>query len=567
MVSIEFDSDILKDDFFSKAKSQKYEVKEGLMDEFFGDVKEQVSTNIIQNFGIGPLLEKIAPATGFQDGGNVDTIRNVENGMELKSKAARERFEKQKNYKYSEYHDKNPNYAKTRKQQQSELRKGKAIDQATGKPFRKNQKGNLDHVVSAKEISQDASIALANIDAPEIANRDYNLKFSNEGYNKSKGEKSVSEYIAGNKQRKANDKERFRKLDKNDPSYENKVNNIQGRSDVSEERISESDRQSRQNMEKEKNKKYYNGNEFKKNVAKTSLIQGGTMALKQVSGLVVYEFTPIFFGEMKTYLKNWKELQGRRFAEFKKMILRIKEKFLQSFNKIKGKLLGAASSGFASGVFANICTVVTNIFKKTSSNIARLINDGIGGVISGIKMLTTNPQHLNKSELIKAVIKTITVALAASVGVIASEAISAFLVTHGIHQTIADLLASTISAIMTGIVSALLIYAVDNFDQILKKVANLMDDIKFGLLVSKREIEQHYQELISKVDNAYKTILSSIEEEYARIGRLADLAHDMNQLASGQLSSSVDYARISGVQEKKILHNNAEVSNYFLGGK
>ena len=74
-------------------------------------------------------------------------------------------------------------------------------DEYTGKYFTQNDSANLDHVVSRKEIYENPRRKQAGISTEDLANKDENLKPTNESLNKSKGAKSVAEYIEGREQR------------------------------------------------------------------------------------------------------------------------------------------------------------------------------------------------------------------------------------------------------------------------------------------------------------------------------------------------------------------------------
>lgn len=563
MTDLELENDTLKKDFFSTANLDEYKVGPELMTEFFNGMKDQVLSNIIQNFGIGRLLEATTPTAGFQDGGNVDTIHNVENGMALKSKAAQERYEKQKEYVYKDYHDKNEDFMVTRNKRVQELRNGTAIDQATGKRFHKNQAANLDHTISGKEISQDASLALSGIKGADIANRETNLQYINEGVNKSKQEKSNAEYLAGNKQRVADSKKNISSLSKSDAKYEKKLNNNLGRIEADEQRLTEKDKVARAAYEKEKNKTYYHGTEFKVNLGKTSIIQGGSMALKQAAGLIVYDFSKAILTEFRSYLTNWNNNKGKRIAEFNEMILRIKNNLAGAVADIESKLIGTVGTGFASGVLANVCTVITNSYKRTSKNLARIINDGIGGIGAGMRLLATNPQHLERKQLIKAVIETISVAVTVSVGVIATDMGVKYLVAHGIPSNIADVTMSTITAIMTGIVAGLLICTIDNMGKIVSQVKAQFNTLMVGITVSPQSIEASYQQAVAKVETLYQELLTDIYQRYAETGRLQALAYDMDLPTADQFVASANLAEHVGVDQQKILRNRSEITNYF----
>ena len=62
---------------------------------------------------------------------------------------------------------------------------GNLIDEYTGKNISQNDKVNLDHVVSRKELYENARRQQAGINMEDLANKDKNLKVTNESLNKS----------------------------------------------------------------------------------------------------------------------------------------------------------------------------------------------------------------------------------------------------------------------------------------------------------------------------------------------------------------------------------------------
>lgn len=57
-----------------------------------------------------------------------------------------------------------------------------------------NEQRSLDHVISAKEIHDDAEEVLAELNGIELANKDSNLQTTSETINKSKKQTSIQDY-------------------------------------------------------------------------------------------------------------------------------------------------------------------------------------------------------------------------------------------------------------------------------------------------------------------------------------------------------------------------------------
>ena len=94
-----------------------------------------------------------------------------------------------------------PKYKEANKAMKEQQQSGNLKDAYTGKNINQNDSANLDHVVSRKELYENARRKQAGINTEDLANKDENLKPTNESLNKSKGAKSINEYISGREQR------------------------------------------------------------------------------------------------------------------------------------------------------------------------------------------------------------------------------------------------------------------------------------------------------------------------------------------------------------------------------
>ena len=86
-------------------------------------------------------------------------------------------------------------YKDANKAMKEQQKAGNLKDEYTGKDIKQNDKANLDHVVSRKELYENKRRKQANISTEDLANKDENLKPTNESLNKSKKEKSVEKYL------------------------------------------------------------------------------------------------------------------------------------------------------------------------------------------------------------------------------------------------------------------------------------------------------------------------------------------------------------------------------------
>lgn len=90
-------------------------------------------------------------------------------------------------------------YIKANANMKEKHNNGELVDTYTGKLMDANDKPNLDHVVSRKELYDNVRRKQANINTQDLSNKKENLAPTNESLNKSKKEKSINQYIEGKK--------------------------------------------------------------------------------------------------------------------------------------------------------------------------------------------------------------------------------------------------------------------------------------------------------------------------------------------------------------------------------
>lgn len=99
--------------------------------------------------------------------------------------------------------------------------------------------------------------------------------------------------------------------------------------------------------------------------------------------------------------------------------------------------------------------------------------------------------------------------------------------------------------------------------------ANLVWGLAKGKLGSNEEelkakLNTYTDSLLVKIDQAYQDIIEKIEKQYIRFDSLIEAAFDLHANAATLAAASVLLAREVGVDEKKILKNDADLDAYFL---
>ena len=184
-------------------------VKERL-DALLAECKRTTIDAIIGPFGLSYAL------FADKDGGYVDTVHNVREGVWVDDEAKR-RYDGREEYDSGKYHadqryrDRNAETSRRRKA-------GETIaDGYSDRPIKPDENKDLDHVISAKETHEDPALVLADLDSPEdkleLANDESNFQDTNRHINRGKGELSMDEYIEARKKKISNIEDTISKLE------------------------------------------------------------------------------------------------------------------------------------------------------------------------------------------------------------------------------------------------------------------------------------------------------------------------------------------------------------------
>lgn len=125
------------------------------------ELHQTMVKSLVTSFGLDFLL------LNDRKGGDVDTIHNVRNGI-YATEAERQRYEGRGDYDSHHYHS-HENYIATNRKGKRAHQAGTLTDAYTGEVFASDDKKNLDHIISAKEIHDDPGRILAERDGAELA--------------------------------------------------------------------------------------------------------------------------------------------------------------------------------------------------------------------------------------------------------------------------------------------------------------------------------------------------------------------------------------------------------------
>lgn len=538
------------DDFYEKLNTNEaFQIDDDQMDNFWKVIIGQVMFETENRFALGDILENLKSNTSVgydydQVGGGVSTLHNAKKNIFV-DEDHRERYQKKFDRKNYEGRKDYPSGDNTLHQQRKEIfQKNKSIyDEYTGRKLTKDGRSHLDHIVSAKEIhdNSEARLFMTDDQRNDMAVSSKNMALIEGRMNQSKGAKDLKEWQHEVRKDGQTNQEHF---------------------DMDEDKVNSKYKIARHNEKVTIQKNKFS--EWKKD----GLSRGKDQAKRQVVGIIMYYAEEICVDEIGILVKSWSKFNciSDRIQYLKQMGINIKNRILEKIHNIKeiiGALISGAIDGFVKGIVGTIVTTIVNMFATTIGKIGKILQEGTSTLINAFKLLVKNPEGLNKKELVKQVVKMLNIALSATVGMVIEEVIK-----KGIETTVlapfADAISVVIGILVTGCLSGLLIYLIDNFGKIIQSFKSAWDDIKYGITMSKDEIIKTYKLALLKIDDAYQDVLNDIIEYYDKVDRLADLAHDIGQLASTQIKASINYAIISEVPENKILHSREEEDRFFL---
>lgn len=392
--------------------------------------RQEVLRQIIGPFGLTPAM------FDDKDGGNVTTTHNFEKGV-VATASDQERYEAY------EYNLNNPIdrtlYDKDLPEKRKELLQGDdpIISAYTGKELPRDGRMHLDHVRSAKSMETDAraNLVMTKEERAATANAPENLVPAESDINQSMQDKDKLEW--------ANSE---RKKDKGKTNAES--------FGVDAERLSETKRKADAHVDKEllKAQVKKQGQELLETGAKDA----SKNAMRQALGVLLHEFVNGSFVEIKTLLKersSEENLIDRLVASLKRVMDRVIKKSKAA--------LDAAIQGGVQGFISNLLTFLINNLITTSKKIVTIIRESMQSLWKAIKLMVNPPEGMSALEITREVTKIVAAVVTTGLGMLLEESVKGFIMTIPVLAPIADVLATALTAIMTGIAGALIVYGID----------------------------------------------------------------------------------------------------------
>lgn len=486
---------------FAESKPfRESDLRQVRLNELMESCQQEILRQIIGPFGLTPAM--------FDDkgGGNVTTQHNADQGIFAKES---EKFDRDKDYDYSS--------AKSKKKRESvkngSMNSQEFTDAYTGKsePTKRiNQNGKLvmnaelDHLVPLKEIHHQGGWMKGKSGRDELSSTPENLHYTTFETNRGEGgkhAKSPDEYLSSDN---GFDESRIK------PMVDQARKAIEAEMPTTKDRIK------------------YHGKE----IAKEGVKDAGKNALRQAFGILLHEFVNGSFVEIKIVLRerNQENLIDRVVESLKRVMQRVVAKLKDA--------LDAAISGGVQGFVSNFLTFLINNFITTAKKVVTLIRESMKSLWEAIKLMVNPPQGMPAMEVARQVTKIISAAVTTALGLLLEESVKGFIMASPLAP-LAGILAPALTAIITGIAGALLIYGIDRaFDWLSATGTEMLQAMENTLQATGENIERMAQWLDLQFQNSHH--YAAINLGYSLIETTLDEAGESQHLTMHVQRKSID---------------------------
>lgn len=414
------------------------EPEEDIKDSIFKQYEKIIIESLITSFGLDFLVKD-------QYGGDVDTIHNVrqigkDENMTYKNTRNQLNYEEKEKYNSAEYH-KDKRYIEKNRQIKRDKESEDLYDIYTSEKIGINEKSDLDHTISAKEIHEDRGRLLSGLKGTDLANSDENLNVTNPHTNRTKKADSMDKFLDKygneyNEEQKAN----MKKIDVNARNlYEIKLA-----------------------------KAYYTSPKFAKDVTLAAGNVGRKMGLRQALGFVFAEMWFAVKGEFEKVDENFGmgKLCKSIGNGIKRGFINAKIKYKELFEKFK--------EGAIAGALSSLSTTLSNIFFTTTKNISKVIRQSYASLVQAAKVLFINPEKLIFGERIRAIAKILSTGASVVAGSFVVEALSKTPIVA--IPVIGEVIQTFCGGLVTGILSCSLLYFFDR-SKIMNKLVSFFNKL------------------------------------------------------------------------------------------
>ncbi|MCO8055715.1 MULTISPECIES: DNA repair protein [Acinetobacter] len=528
------------------------------------EINQVVTKSLVTTFGLDFLL--------FEDkkGGDVDTIQNVRQDI-WATEAEKIKYENREKYDSAAYHQHHNYIQKGRNDKQAQENGTLKDKYRKDKNLSKGQNRDLDHIISAHEIHNDAGRMLAGLDGVELANQDSNLSSTASSINRTKKQHSVDKFL-NNLPETINNREielsklnqKLHGMPQSTPQERHEFQQVQDKirkkqqsldelKQVDSESMKKVDEKARAETEKQINS-YYQSTKFFKASLTSAGIAGLKMGLRETLGLILAEIWFEIKAVIPSICVKYKTVEFRIknfLDDLKDTVLNIIERVKQRFKDVVSSFRDATISG----VFASLSTTVLNIFLTTTKFWGKIIRETWLNLIKVMKMAFFNPENLSTGELTKATFKILSASIGIIVGMLMHEGLAALN-----SMPLGNLVVDFASALTSGIVILALNYFIEQ-SEIMQKFWSYLDQVK----TKYEKILDNFREINKELD---QYILQLTQLEFGlNIDEISVFTEQLNS-ANSELERNIVLKKEIEKQEIKLpfeMGNSESTRSWLLG--
>lgn len=435
-------------------------------------------------------------------------------GLDMTNETLIQKYDREHPEQYKDIADsvmRDKRYKDANKTMKEQQQAGNLKDEYTGKNLRPNEKANLDHVVARKELFVNQRRKQANLDVAGLANKEENLKPTNESLNKSKGAKRNKDYLDARETREKSlieqNKRANKKVDESNMSDVEKRLQKEKNDKRLNDKLAADDKLMRQ-ADKEARKAI--NKDIRVNAAKEVGKKAGKDALKTMAISALFSLLKEIMNGLIRFLKEKSKSFNGFLSEMKESIKAFISKILSFVQTGVSTLIGT--------IVSEIFGPIVSLFKKLAS----LIKQGVSSVMDAVNYLR-DKKNKDKPFSVKVahVGKIITVGIAGGSALALGEVFEKFLLTVPGMQiqlpllgTLANMIGLFLSSLVAGLVGAIVLNLIDKF--IAKKLKEEKDR---QIIDKKNEIMnlQHVQLYLAEnhVEASRENVMSGILENHA----------------------------------------------------
>ena len=457
------------------------------------EISQVVTKSLVTTFGLDFLL--------FEDkkGGDVDTINNVRQGI-WATEAEKKKYENREKYDSTAYHQHHNYIQKGRNDKQAQENGALKDNYRKDKNLSKGQNRDLDHVISAHEIHNDAGRMLAELDGVALANQDSNLSSTTSSINRTKKQHSVDKFLDNLPETINNREIELSKLNQalegmpqSTPQERHELQQVQDKirkkqqsldelKQVDSESMKKVDQKARAETEKQINS-YYQSTKFFQASLTSAGIAGLKMGLRETLGLILAEIWFEIKAVIPSIYVKYKTIEFR----VKNFLDDLKDTVLNIIERVKHRFKDVVSSfrdATITGIFASLSTTVLNIFLTTTKLWGKIIRESWLNLIKIMKMAFFNPENLSTGELTKATFKILSASIGLIIGMLIHESLAALN-----SLPLGSLVVDFVSALTSGIVILTLNY-----------------------FIEQSEIMQNFWAYLDRIKTKYEKVLNNFKE-------------------------------------------------------